>query len=37
VNALQRLKTLFENGAISAEEYTALKAPILKRYIHKTG
>ncbi|MBJ6718829.1 superinfection immunity protein [Bacillus sp. PR5] len=37
VNALQRLKTLFESGAISAEEFTALKAPILKRYIHKTG
>lgn len=37
VNALRRLKTLFESGAISAEEFTALKAPILKRYIHKTG
>ncbi|ABS17024.1 superinfection immunity protein [Brucella anthropi] len=37
VQTLRRLKTLFENGAISAEEYTALKAPILKRYIHKTG
>ncbi|WP_192799277.1 superinfection immunity protein [Brucella tritici] len=37
VNALRRLKTLFESGAISAEEFIALKAPILKRYIHKTG
>lgn len=36
MHALRRLKALFENGAISAEEYTALKAPILNRYIHPT-
>ncbi|KAB2793102.1 superinfection immunity protein [Brucella anthropi] len=36
VQTLRRLKSLFESGAISAEEYTALKAPILNRYIHTT-
>lgn len=34
VQTLRRLKSLFESGAISAEEYTALKTPILNRYIH---
>ncbi|WP_210261646.1 superinfection immunity protein [Ochrobactrum soli] len=36
VQTLRRLKTLFESGAISVEEYTALKTPILNRYIHTT-
>lgn len=36
VQTLRRLKTLFENGAISAEEYTALKTPILNHYIQTT-
>lgn len=30
---LQRIKLLFEAGAISAEEYTALRKPILNRYL----
>lgn len=36
IRALRRLKALFESGAISAEEYTALKAPILSSYIHRS-
>jgi hypothetical protein len=36
VQTLRRLKSLFESGAISAEDYTALKTPILNRYIHTT-
>lgn len=34
VETLRRLKTLFESGAISSDEYTALKSPILNRYIY---
>lgn len=33
IAALHRLKTLFESGAITADEYSALKTPILNRYI----
>ena len=36
IAALHRLNTLFESGAITADEYTALKPPILNRYIHAT-
>ncbi|MEJ5087167.1 superinfection immunity protein [Brucella pseudogrignonensis] len=36
ISALHRLNTLFESGAITADEYTALKAPTLNRYIHAT-
>ncbi|KAB2800001.1 superinfection immunity protein [Brucella anthropi] len=36
IRAIRRLKALFESGAISAEEYTALKAPILNSYIHRS-
>lgn len=36
IAALHRLNTLFESGAITADEYTALKTPILNRYIHAT-
>lgn len=35
VSTLQRLKALADNGAISAEEYAALKAPVLQRLVSK--
>jgi len=36
IAALHRLNTLFESGAITADEYTALRTPILNRYINAT-
>ena len=33
IETLARLKTLFNAGAISSEEYTTLKTPIINRYI----
>lgn len=33
IEALARLKALFNDGAISPEEYAALKSPIIARYI----
>lgn len=33
IETLARLKTLFNEGAISSDEYTALKTPIINRYI----
>lgn len=35
VETLQRIKLLWEAGAISADEYTALRKPILNHYLFK--